>query len=242
MSDTLEKCQHEGIHWYPTIKVEKYSPDQAEYAQRIVNEELSWGRRLLIGHLGIRTPRLHGDLLRQLFSAPEDGIATAEGNQLVNGGLTSIAYLLFGTTPSSGNGVQLKPGASGANFQTSGTQQTGCGVGVDTTTFAVTQAHLANTTGEGATASYYELMDSTYPQWQGSGTPGQLNGQATFGTSNANFAWNEWCWFTGTSTFTAGSTLASVATTTNMWNRKVTSLGTKASGASWVFTQTVTFS
>lgn len=244
MSDTLEKCQHEGLHWYPEVRVEKYSPDQTAFAQRRLVDELSWGRRVLVAKLGIRVPRLHGDYLRELFPAgPEDGIAYAAGNQLVNNGLTTIAYLLFGATASGGFGQGLMTGGSGSNLVTSATQHTGVGVGSSSTAFAATQTALQ---GDGSTTTaYYEVMDSGFPSWQGSGTPGQLNGQATFSTSNANFAWNEWCWFTSTTavgSWTAGGTLASVGSNTNMWNRKVTSLGTKASGASWVFTQTITFS
>lgn len=251
MSDTLEKCQHEGIHWFPTVAVEKYSPDQSEFAERKLAEQLSWGRRPLLSRFGldrlrkreIAVPVLHGDYLRQLFKAPEDGYAYAEGNSLVNGGLTSIAYLLFGTTASGANGIAFKPGASGTTFQTGGTQQTGVGVGSDngtTVAFNVTNTSLGGN-GSSSTA-WYQSQDATFPQWQGTGTPGQLNGQCTFASANANFVWNEWAWFTGTGTFTAGATLATVATNPGMWNRKITSLGTKASGASWVFTQTVTFS
>jgi len=241
MSQTLEKCQHEGLHWYPVVTVEKYSIDQTDYAQRQLDAALSWGRQVPVNKLGITVPRLHGDYLRELFAEPEDGYAHAEGNQLVNNGLTTIAYLLFGATASGGFGQGLQTGGSGTNLITSATQHTGVGVGDSSTAFAASQTTLV---ANGANA-WYEVMDSTYPQWQGSGTPGQLNGQATFGTSNGNFAWNEWCWFTSTTavgSWTSSATLASVGSNTNMWNRKVTSLGTKASGASWVFTQTVTFS
>lgn len=241
MSDTLEKCQHEGLHWFPEVRVEKYSVDQTYWAERRLHDELSWGRRVLVRRFGLRTPRLHGDWLRELFGEPEDGYAYASGNQLVNNGLTTIAYLLFGATASGGFGQGLMSGGSGANLTTTATQHTGVGVGDSSTAFAATQSTLV---ANGVNA-WYEVMDSGFPSWQGSGTPGQLNGQATFASANGNFAWNEWCWFTSTTavgSWTSSATLASVGANTNMWNRKVTSLGTKASGASWVFTQTVTFS
>ena len=243
MSETLEKCQHEGLHWFPRITVEKYSIDQTAWAETKLAEALSWGRKIVVPETGQPTSKLHGSWLRELFPEPEDGYAYDEGNQLVNNGLTTIAYLLFGATASGGFGQGLMTGGSGANLVTSATQHAGVGAGSSSTAFAATQTTLQ---GDGSTTTaYYEVMDSGFPSWQGSGTPGQLNGQATFASANGNFAWNEWCWFTSTTavgSWTPGGTLASVGTNTNMWNRKVTSLGTKASGASWVFTQTITFS
>jgi len=243
MSETLEKCQHEGLHWFPRITVEKYSVEQTAWAENKLAETLSWGRRIFVPEAGSTISKLHGSWLRSLFSEPEDGYAYDAGNQLVNNGLTTIAYLLFGATASGGFGQGLMTGGSGSNLVTSATQHTGVGAGSSSTAYSASQTTLQ---GDGSTTTaYYEVMDSGFPSWQGSGTPGQLNGQATFASANGNFAWNEWCWFTSTTavgSWTAGGTLASVGSNTNMWNRKVTSLGTKASGASWVFTQTVTFS
>lgn len=245
MSDTLEKCQHEGFHWFPRITVEKYSPDQTTYAENKLAEALSWGRKIVVPETGQLSAKLHGSWLRSLFDGPEDGYAHDEGNQLVNNGLTTIAYLLFGATASGGFGQGLMTGGSGTNLVTSATQHTGVGVGSSSTAFSGSQTTLQ---GDGSTTTaYYEVMDSGFPSWQGSGTPGQLNGQATFASANGNFTggWQEWCWFTSTTvvgSWTPGGTLSSVGSNTNMWNRKVTNLGTKASGASWVFTQTITFS
>lgn len=56
-----------------------------------------------------------------------------------------------------------------------------------------------------------------------------ITAKATFGTADANFAWNEWGVF-------------NAATAGTMLNRKVESLGTKPSTQSWVFTATVTVS
>ena len=78
--------------------------------------------------------------------------------------------------------------------------------------------------------------------------PTQSNGVitcvCTFGSTNANFAWQEWCFaFGGGGTITAGTHLSAVTSTApTMMNHKVQSLGTKSSGAAWVLTATVTLS
>ena len=51
--------------------------------------------------------------------------------------------------------------------------------------------------------------------------------RATFGTSDANWAWQEWGVF-------------NAAAAGTMLNRKVTSLGTKTSAATWQLTVSVT--
>lgn len=66
-----------------------------------------------------------------------------------------------------------------------------------------------------------KAMDATYPIV----TTNTCVWRSTFATSDANFAWNEWGVFNASS---AGS----------MLNRKVQSLGTKASGATWILSIT----
>ncbi len=66
-------------------------------------------------------------------------------------------------------------------------------------------------------------MESGYPTRSNN----QLTFRSEFGTSQANFAWEEW----GVFNAGAGET---------MLNRKVEGLGTKASGSTWVLTVTVT--
>lgn len=95
-----------------------------------------------------------------------------------------------------------------------------------------TTAEAAGQTAESASANKLrKAMDSTYPQH----TDGVIVGAAsivfrsTFGTSDANFAWNEWGIFNASS----GG---------RMLNRKVEALGTKASGSTWVLTLTLTLS
>jgi len=230
MAHTLDHCEHDGIRWFPRVTIEKYSPDQAAYAERCLLDELSWGRRLLIRKLGIRVPRLHGDWLRETFREPEDGYAYSQGNALVNGGLDALANMLSGT----------------AGQQLSNTYAF-CGMGSGTTAWAAGQTALAadGSAPNGTTGAWYQAHDNSYPKVDGS-THGQLDGQCTVTSSNGNMNWQEWCWGTSTvaiSTST-GSTLASLtAGTEMMWNRWTgTSLGTKGAGATWVFSTTVSFS
>lgn len=215
--------------------VEKYSPDQAAYAERKLRESLSWGRRLLVARFGIMVPVIHGDWLREVFREPEDGYASAPGNLLVAVGLGNIVNLLIGAA------------ASGANGRALTNAQTACGVGTGTTAATTADTALHN---DGTANAYYQQMDATYPAWAGSGTAngGQINGQITVATGNANFAWNEWCWATGgQGAYAAGNTLASIWATsadTAMLNHEVpaSTLGTKGAGATWVFSTTMTFS
>jgi hypothetical protein len=230
MSHTPVRCEHDSIKWYPRSVIEKYSPDQSEWAERKLREELSWGRRLLVATLGVRVPRLHGTWLREVFPAgPEDGCVYTEGNSLVNGGLDALTSNLTG-------------GATGLLAHATSI----CGVGTDNTAWAATQTHLAPTTGEGAASTWYRQQDAAFPSVDGT-VHGQLDGQTTFGSTEANFStgWVEWCWATTTTgTITAGNTLSGVSSGTEvMFNRWTgTSLGTKGSGATWVFSTTVTFS
>lgn len=91
------------------------------------------------------------------------------------------------------------------------------GVGDGTAAFAVTQTDLQGTN------KLRKAMDAGYPTRSGN----QLTFRSTFGGTEANFAWNEWGVF-------------NAATGRVMMNRKVESLGTKASGATWVLTVTIT--
>jgi hypothetical protein len=98
------------------------------------------------------------------------------------------------------------------------------GVGDGTATFDGSQTAL-----QGAN-QYYQTVTSV------NNAVGQVTVVATFGTNTANFAWEEWCWDIDSTPPAASSATVSDL----MLNRKVTPMGTKASGASWVFTTTVT--
>jgi hypothetical protein len=156
-----------------------------------------------------------GSRLSLLFRDPEDGTVEEPGNLLVTVGLNLLTSLL--------------EGGAGTPFA-----HADAIVGVGSTATAATIADTAlgadNTSG-----AYYQQADSSYPT-QSNGT---ITCNCTFASGNANFAWAEWCLATGSGGITAGTHLSATATTPVMINHKVASLGTKVSGASWVFTATI---
>lgn len=91
------------------------------------------------------------------------------------------------------------------------------GVGDSTTAFAAAQTDL-----QAASNKFRKAMDATFPTQ----STNVLTFQATYGTSEANFAWNEWGVF-------------NASTSGTMLNRKVESLGTKSTG-SWTLTVSLT--
>lgn len=92
------------------------------------------------------------------------------------------------------------------------------GVGDSATAFAATQTDL-----QAATNKLRKAMEATYP----TRATNVLTFRSLFGTSEANWAWNEWGVFNAAS---AG----------DMLSRKVESLGTKTSAQSWQLTVQLT--
>ena len=92
------------------------------------------------------------------------------------------------------------------------------GVGDGTTAFAAGQTDLQGTN------KVRRAMNTGYP----TRTANSITLQATFGTEDANFDWNEWGVFNSSS----GG---------NMFCRKVESLGTKTNSATWQLSVTLTF-
>jgi hypothetical protein len=92
------------------------------------------------------------------------------------------------------------------------------GVGDSNTAFAAAQTDL-----QAASNKLRKAMEASYP----TRSSGALTLRSLFGTSEANFAWNEWGSFNASS----GGT---------MLTRKVESLGTKTSAQSWQLTATIT--
>ena len=93
------------------------------------------------------------------------------------------------------------------------------GVGDSSTAAAATQ-----TTLQAVTNKAYAAMNSGYPTY---GTSQQIVFQSNFGSSVANYAWNEMAVFNGNGTGT-------------MLDRLVSSQGTKTSGQTWQLTLTIT--
>jgi uncharacterized cupin superfamily protein len=88
-------------------------------------------------------------------------------------------------------------------------------------------AENATQTGlQAATNKTYKAMDATYPQRSNQ----TAEWRATFGSSDANYAWEEY-------------TVVNAASDTGKnLNRKASSKGTKASGETWVLSLQITFS
>ena len=109
------------------------------------------------------------------------------------------------------------------------------GVGNGSTSAADTDTDLSASAGSGN--RQFKLVDSA-PTVGSGASSGVLTFVATFSTSVANFAWAEWGIDGGTGD---GTTVTSEGNTTpGLVNRKVSSLGTKTSAQSWVFTCTIT--
>jgi hypothetical protein len=130
------------------------------------------------------------------------------GNLLTIGGVSALWQRLIGT---------------GVTAFSNGTAV--IGVGDSSTAAADTQTDL-----QASTNKTYKGMDATYPlHTDSTGTAGSktITLRATFGTSDANYPWNEWG--VGNGTTTMG----------RMLNRKVESLGTKPNTQTWQFTVTI---
>jgi hypothetical protein len=174
------------------------------------------------GDIDYALPKHNGRAVRADGSIVEayDSIEV-EGNLLVIGGASIQWQTLIG------NGVTTQSAATGyfsnANAHIS--------VGDSTTAAADTQTEL-----QAATNRVRKAMDATYPlHTDTTGTAGSksITFRSTFATGDANFAWQEWGLFNGPGTGGPPTTGA------RMLNRKVESLGTKTSAATWVLTITL---
>lgn len=142
-------------------------------------------------------------------------VVKGQGNLLTTAGLTRLTALLVAS--------------GGTQALTATSARIGVGDGSGTAAAGDTDLSAAS----GSTHRYFQPMDSTYP----SVSAGVVTLKSTFGTSDGNFAWNEWGIDIGTPTVSGGTTVAAC-----LLNHKTSaSLGTKSSG-SWAFTVTVTFS
>ncbi len=137
-----------------------------------------------------------------------------EGNLLMHGGASALWQMLIGNGTTSAGQPLTYFNAANAYL----------GVGDSAAAAAATQTDL-----QAATNKLRKAMDSTFPQHTDGTSPANstITFRSTFATGDANFAWNEWAIF-------------NAASGGRMLNRKVESLGTKTSAASWVLTVTLT--
>jgi hypothetical protein len=126
-------------------------------------------------------------------------VIKGEGNCLLNSGIDEIWDLVCGD--------------SANHFNNAGAQ---IGVGDSNTAANATQTDL-----QAATNKTYKGMDSGYP----TSTTQKATFKASFGASDANYAWNEW--------------VVKQSTSGKCLNRKVDSLGTK-SGGTWTLQVDIT--
>tara|TARA_R100000458_G_C8273471_1_gene248370 strand:+ start:2530 stop:3027 length:498 start_codon:yes stop_codon:yes gene_type:complete len=135
---------------------------------------------------------------------PPDEVVEAKDNLLLNGGIQLLLDLLIG--------------AGGTVYNNSNAY---IGVGDSSTSAAATQDAL-----QASSNKSYKGMESSFP----SRSAQTLSFKSVWGSSDGNFAWNEWS--ISNSNSDSGVNL----------NRKVASLGTKASGSEWTLTVTITVS
>lgn len=128
-------------------------------------------------------------------------VLEVDGNLLMYGGASALWERLIGTSITAFDNTNAH-----------------LGVGDSSTAAAATQTDL-----QAASNKLRKAMDTSYPTHT-DGTAASSNAEitfrSTFGSSDANFAWNEWGIF-------------NASTSGRMLNRKVTSLGTKAAGSTW---------
>lgn len=139
-----------------------------------------------------------------------------EGNLLLYGGVSCLWQCLIGNGTTTGSQTLTYFNNGNAYI----------GVGDSTTAEAATQTDL-----QASSNKLRKAMDATYPTHTDATTSGAatITFRSTYGSSDANFAWQEWGVFNASS----GQ---------RMLNRKVASNGTKASGSTWTFTVTLTLS
>jgi hypothetical protein len=95
------------------------------------------------------------------------------------------------------------------------------GVGDSTTPASSDQLDL-----QASSNKKYNAMDLTYPLFSDT-TPNVLKFQSSFGSTEANFAWQEWV-------------IKNTAWLQTVLNRRVVSLGTKTAGPTWTLNVTLT--
>ncbi|TRZ51034.1 MAG: hypothetical protein D4S01_05630 [Dehalococcoidia bacterium] len=158
--------------------------------------------RLSKYHQDIESYRGREGEFHQLFKPYE--VIEGEGNCLLNAGIDEMWDLITGVV-------------SGADhiFDNAAAQ---IGVGDSSTAADATQTDL-----QAATNKTYKGMEATYP----TSTSQKATFKASFGSTDANYAWNEW--------------VVKQSTSGKCLNRKVESLGTKSSGT-WTLEVSITLS
>jgi hypothetical protein len=139
------------------------------------------------------------DSFHRLFEPYE--VIEGEGNCLLNAGIDEMWDLIAGDSANHFNNASSQIGVGDSN----------------------TAAGPSQTDLQAATNKTYKSMDTGYP----TSTSQKATFKASFGSDDANYAWNEW--------------VVKQATSGKCLNRKVESLGTK-SGGTWTLEVNITLS
>jgi hypothetical protein len=131
-------------------------------------------------------------------------IINGKDNCLLNSGINEIWDLVTGAVVQSGH-----------IFDNGHAQ---IGVGESTTAANSSQIDLQGS------SKTYKGMETSYP----TSTAQKVTLKSSFGSSDANYAWNEW--------------VSKQSTSAVCLNRKVESMGTKSSGSTWTLEVTITLS
>lgn len=111
------------------------------------------------------------------------------------------------------------------------------GVGTSSTAATAADTALGGDTGGSSTTSYYQLCGAG-PTVTTTTAPATMVFTASFGSGNANFAWNEF----GIDNWNAsGVTTTGLGVNNVFINHGISAQGTKASGQTWNMTATLNF-
>lgn len=212
---TAALLERDHISWQPHAHVDKFTAENERDAMHILfpKRAAAFERAERAGiKLASRIrPHITGDQMFALNMEPY-AVADEPGNLLLNAGINRLGSLLIG--------------GGGQAFDST---HTAIGVGDTSTAAAASQTDLQAAVN--AANRYFQMADGGYPTF----ATQVLTVVSTFGTGNANFAWNEWMIDQHTASGATASTAPAL-------NRKVVALGTKTSAAAWAFTVTITIS
>lgn len=210
----LEIPVSDGLAYRTLWIAEKWSEDAVDFTRRKLEKE---GVTHIPMTHGLETAKMvpikHGisSAMLRAFVGDPEECTEIKGNLLLNEGIQRLMDMTMIATLTG-------TGWNNANAF--------LGVGASSTAEAATQTDLQTT-------PFYKAMNATFP----SRASQTSSFQSDFTTTEANIVWNEWSISSGATTASgAGFTVG----TTNL-NRKVASLGTKASGT-WTLTAQFTIS
>lgn len=218
-SVTAETVQEDSLRWKAKVRLEKFTIPFLNGGLLRRHRDIAGAFRAFPTADRI-DGRTLGDWERELWESIglEPEVLERVGNLLMYGGASCQWQTLLGNgTTTAEQSLTYFNNARAA-----------IGVGDSSTAAAATQTDL-----QAATNKLRVAMDATYPQHTDGTTSGAASCvfRSTFGTSQANFAWNEW-----------GTFNSATAATGRMLNRKVESLGTKTSASTWTLTTTLSLS